>query len=335
MRRVFYTGMTRAKRGVIFTHHRVSAHHGRPLRQSRFIPEALGIPSTIQAFRTVEKGVEDDSEQNVAGWTGAECASKIFGGGNFAVSRKPDSDIIANLHQLQVFLRCPLQFYHQFVISLPYRTMQLSIFQEAVSNVYTAFISGEVDQNCLSSVNKLRKIFNDCWTRHSVDPTEDPHIYESGMYIIDTLYEAEGDVELVRVNEPWKLDINLENSSPVQFNGYFQRIYNDGSIRQFIKYSESSPPEQGQLLLLANLLCYSYYVSHDKVLPTSVTIEYISSRYQLRTLRHVPDQNSIPEVANAITRITQKLSKAVYEAASNPKNCKKCPYNTNCPKSAN
>jgi len=270
MRRVLYTAMTRARKGVIFTYHTKSAHSRVPLKISRFVPEALGLTSAKflpdHNAQPSDKSVIEErtsSTANLQTTTGVQQESSsgsklsssspapphsasssssssspstfsstttatpprahaqaptkkespVFGGGVFTLHNKgriPDISI----HALQVFLRCPLQFYQQFIINIAVPLTPLAIFQEAIGAVLHSISTQQVDHCKLSSFDKLRKTFDATWEAHGVNPVRNPEMYEQGMALSETLLDSEESHNDLIISEfPWKLAVTHSSNS--------------------------------------------------------------------------------------------------------------------------
>lgn len=390
MRRVLYTAMTRARKGVIFTYHKKSPHSRTALKVSRFIPEAFGVPSA--KFLPVSKGLDftshasqsylNDSEidashalalrklfgdlppQNptsdgslppraprpASSTNGSkDKESPVFGGGVFTLQTKKKLPSIS-LHALQVYLRCPLQFYQQFIIGVSVPHTALSIFQEAIGAVIHSISTQQVDQHKLSSFDKLRRTFDQTWESYGMDPVRNPEMYEQGMAMSETLLDSEeSHHDLASTNTKWRLssgaDTISSQSAPtnmfsntlsahnvVDLEDTFQRVYSNHHVRYFLQYSESAPPETDVLQNLARVLAWAFY-KHTKTTPTKVVLEYITSRFQMKLLQFSPTAQHMVEAEAYLNSLTKQLHGGKFEAVASANNCKRCPFGNTCPSS--
>jgi superfamily I DNA/RNA helicase len=397
MRRVLYTAMTRARKGVIFTYHAKSAH-GKKERISRFVPEALGVPSARYLPDRVQPSLYgSDHSFDSPSTTGPSFisssqfssllqnpgalpppraptttttttttsyppkreSSPVFGGGVFTLESTKLPAI--SLHGMQVFLRCPLQFYQQFILNVAVPNTPLAIFQEAIGAVIHSIASQEVDNTKLSSFDKLRKTFDATWKRYSIDPVRNPEMYEQGMALSETLLDSdEGLHDLIQSNTEWRLGVNLATpsnphttSSPilisnvtapesswsannprnsVEFADSFSRVYSDNHVRYYLQYSEDFPPDTSVLQNLARVIAWVYY-KHNKATPSRVVIEYITARFQMKLLQFAPSPQHMIEAENYLNSLAKQLISGKFEANASPPNCKRCPFSNTCPSS--
>lgn len=430
MRRVLYTAMTRARKGVIFTHHTKSTHSRASLKVSRFIPEAYGVPSAkfLPTSQGTEFGVQTSSSSNASSIhshsqglgqsqsrlndteieashahalrklfgdlppkateeiepsgpprapnrksNASSSASKqgdespIFGGGVFSLQTKKPLPPIS-LHALQVFLRCPLQFYQQFVIGVTVPTTPLSIFQEAIGAVIHSIATQQVDHRKLSSFDKLRRTFDSTWDSYGIDPVRHPEMYEQGMALSETLLDSEESLhDLASAGTKWRLtstaaDATVSSSSykdpinkhgetisfssasdalseelkgniPVILEDSFQRVYSNHHVRHFLQYSESFPPETPVLQNVARVLAWAFY-KHTKTTPSKVVVEYVTARFQMKLLQFIPTPQHMVEAEAYVNSLFKPLHNGKFEAVASAQNCKRCPFGNTCPSSA-
>lgn len=391
MRRVLYTAMTRARKGLIFTYHTKSAHSRTALKISRYIPEAFGVPSAkylpaskglaltthvsqshlndeeidashAHALRKLfgdlapKNPAPEESLPPRAHKPAAKSAaqkdkeSSVFGGGVFALESKKRLPALS-IHALQVYLRCPLQFYQQFVIGANIPTTPLTIFQEAIGAVIHSISTQQVDQYKLSSFDKLRRTFDKTWESYGMDPVRNPEMYEQGMALSETLLDSEeSHHDLASANTKWRLSatdsaitsqtvpINMFASSEsepntVDFEDNFQRVYSNHHLRYFLQYSESFPPETPVLQNLARILAWAFY-KHTKKTPSKVVLEYVTARFQMKLLQFSPTPQHMVEAEAYLNSLTKQLHTGKFEAVASANNCKRCPLGNTCPSSA-
>lgn len=391
MRRVLYTAMTRARKGIIFTYHTKSAHARTALKISRFIPEAFGVPSakylpaskglalTSHASQSYLNDTEIDASHAHAlrklfgdlapqnplpeeslpprahrsASTSAASKDKespVFGGGVFALQTKKKLPSLS-IHALQVYLRCPLQFYQQFVIGVTVPNTPLAIFQEAIGAVIHSISTQQVDQYKLSSFDKLRRTFDQTWESYGMDPVRNPEMYEQGMALSETLLDSEeSHHDLASALTKWRLsasgDAVTSQTAPakmfassesgpntVDFEDTFQRVYSNHHLRHFLQYSEAFPPETPVLQNLARILAWAFY-KHTKRTPSKVVLEYVTARFQMKLLQFSPTPQHMVEAEAYLNSLTKQLHSGKFEAVASATNCKRCPFGNTCPSSA-
>lgn len=392
MRRVLYTAMTRARKGVIFTYHTKSPHSRSAVKPSRFIPESFGVPSikylpeskatqftshASQSYRNDEEieashahalrklfgdlppknaATEESNPPRVhqapsaTAGSGKEKQNPVFGGGVFTLQTKNKLPSLS-IHALQVYLRCPLQFYQQFVIGANIPSTPIMIFQEAIGAVMHSIATQAVDQNKLSSFDKLRRTFDETWESYGVDPVRNPEMYEQGMALSETLLDSEElHHDLASFNTRWRLSSGSNDLSSqvlpanlfsntvsadnvIDFEDTFQRIYSKHHVRHFLQYTESAPPETVVLQNLARVIAWAFY-KHTKTIPLKVVIEYVTARFQMKLLQFVPTNQHMVEAETYVNSLFKQLHTGKFEAAASSTNCKRCPLEKTCPSSA-
>jgi superfamily I DNA/RNA helicase len=288
MRRVLYTAMTRARKGIIFTYHTKSPHGSRiPLKISRFVPEVLGLPSakylpdrsqlsisdervpgsppapgetiSLNSSKLSSNPSEPPRAPSSTQHSSTHKESEVFGGGVFTLQANGKLPPLS-LHALQVFMRCPLQFYQQFIINVNIPNTHLSIFQEAIGAVLHAISTQTVDYAKLSSFDKLRKTFDATWDAYGVNPVRNPEMYEQGMALSETLLDSEeSHNDMVLANQKWKLAVkvpllaNSGSSKPVEEEKTASKASAASkSSSKSSKASKTSSASQNQSVIIAS-----------------------------------------------------------------------------------
>lgn len=315
MRRLLYVSITRAKKGVIFTYNKDLTKRKIPRKISRFVPEILGVPNAFYLKKsTYEFSQTDLTTEN--------------SDSEFVLEIDKNSIQPQSLSSFLTFLRCPLQYYHSFIINLPQPPTILNIYQEAIASVIASISSKFINSQNLSSYDLSRKVFDSVWEKHDIDPLKNPEMYETGMNLSEELVDSDLESGDCKFDQSWKITIKSEIGTILEFEDFFQRIDQNDVITHYLVYSENICPTKESLNKACSFLAWAFWKTYTK-LPSTVLLRYIDSQFQMKSLKFVPTENTINKFDAFLIETCNLLASAKFP--SNPKKCKPCPFKKTCP----
>jgi len=318
-RRLFYVGMTRAKRRLYL----LSADDYRPpgeaprkraAKVSRFVLEALGkegerSPEASALLRIRRQGVEPPAPAVVANGTGP---------------------VQLSFRQVDDWLTCPLKYRYVHVLRVPIRLHPIVILGNAVHQAIQAYHLAKV-QGRTAPTADLRQVFRRAWRsegflsaaheeemlRHGEAALAAFHAFEEGSGAQPTFVEkffsfVEGEAKVI---------------------GYWDRVDRDADGATIIDYKTSDVGEEaadrraGESLQLA-----IYALAYERLfgaLPEAVELRFLTPEVVVG--RAIPTAKSLDRALTAIRDATTGIRAHDFAATPSFTACSYCAYRTICP----
>lgn len=325
MRRVLYTVINRARKGVIFTRSFTNYTGYKTTDLSPFILEIFNVTSPQMIKQLVSSNQEAVEKKKLADMFSEER------GFRFKTPYNLDYMTLDIFHSYYV---CSKRYYFKFNAKIPEVTSLYYLFQQGILAAIKAITTQQVDLNKLSAYQDLVKAFETSLSQRGSSMSQiGDEFYERSMVMLESFRDLDvkyGD--LTGANMPWNFDLELEPGKIIHMKGEFDRIYEDDRLVQFMIFPERKPAERENIDLYAKILAYCYWRVHGRK-PQKVTLEFIRY-YEMIRVVYIPEGDFWHEVEPVLKDVGNSILDGNIVAKSTFKTCKECHYNEICTSSA-
>lgn len=321
-RRLFYVGMTRAKKELYLT----SANDyggARPAKLSQFVLEALDKPLLSQKTHKLkpELKIEKYKKREVA-----ELPSYFF---------TKDGRLNLSPHQIDDYLSCPLKFKYVNILKVPilrhHSVHYGSAIHSAIANYFSYRLSGrEV------SLENLWEFFEKAWVSEGFITREhEEERLRAGREALKNFYDKQKQENRLpqKIEEKFSFNLKFEDGSQVRVNGRFDVIYKEGEFVEIsdFKTSEVAEKEKADLRTKQSLQLAIYALAYKEMegkLPDKVSLCFIESGLKGETQKTEKD---LGKIKKDIFKVSRKIREAKFDPLPSYKQCSICAFKDICP----
>ena len=313
-RRLFYVGLTRAKKYLFLTY---AKNYGgkRDKRRSGFIDE-LGLQTKSVSHNEISK----DKKQTTLFGIESEFRD--------AKSKKLTGFVPESLSYsaIETFEECPLKYKYGHVLKIPTPPSHALTFGTTIHNTLKDFHTSLSMENRLT-LDDLYEIYENNWDPAGyVDQKHREKQFEHGKELLKAYYEKNVSSKIKpEALEKW---FNLRIGG-IKFNGRIDRIdpIAGGGV-EIIDYKTGSPKNLKDVDKNNQLSFYALGASEFLGLkPEKLSLYFLETNEKFTTKR-TPKQ--LEEIKNKIIETIKEITKGEFKA--NPgKRCDYCSYNKICP----
>ncbi|MBN1781079.1 UvrD-helicase domain-containing protein [bacterium] len=316
-RRLFYVGMTRAKRRLYLTS---AADYGgvRQRKPSQFILEALDRP------RIDEVNVKSCAEERIRRFAPVE-SDPVDN-----MMPIPESSVLNLSHyQADDYMTCPLKYKYVHVLRLPFFHHTI-VYGKAVHAAVELYFQHKI-KNMPVNPEQLFKAYADAWKNIGFLSREhEERRFEAGKEAIRNFFEREQNNPVVPefVEEPFSFMLGANRIS-----GRWDRIDVDGDAIVIIDFKTSEVYQQDQADKKAkdSLQLTLYAMAYESICgcrPTRLELHFLASGLIGRS--EVTDK-MFEKAEEKIQKAAAGIRKRDYTAAPSYTACQYCAYSNICP----
>ena len=312
-RRLFYVGMTRAKKYLFLT---LAKNYG-GVREKR--PSGYILETGVKPVKVSEEEVKGVGDQ--VGLFGIESGFK-----------EPKAEKITNFEpkflsysQINSYETCPLQYKYSYVLNLPQAPSHALTFGDTIHQTLRDFHSkkmfGEV------SLVELLKIYNQYWNPNGyVDADHRQAQYERGKELLSRYYEENSGVGVKPLALEKKFNVLIDGT---KFNGRIDRIDPlPGGGAEIVDYKTGSPKDQKYVDSDDQVTFYAIGVKealgYD---PKKLSLYFMETNKKFSTTR---TSEQLTEKKKEVGEVVKKIKSGSFKA--NPgAHCGWCAYRKICP----
>jgi DNA helicase II / ATP-dependent DNA helicase PcrA len=315
-RRLFYVGMTRAKRQLFLS---MSYNCGgqRKKRPSPFITEALGK----QVLKEIEQKKNSQLEQ-----------IELFGQSQLEPT-KPSKSAYQKLYftpyKIDDYRTCPLKYKYVNILKLPVIRKFEIAFGSTLHNTIQVFLQNKKEGRDLS-LKELLPIFKKFWQNEG---------FFNRDHQQDTKRKAEKILaNFIKEESSRPAPNSIEESFSIQFKdniirGRWDAAYQTGGKIDLVDFKSSDLPDpqkaQQRVQKSIQLDIYAWgFLKKTGKLPDRVGLYFLSSDNQAYKQ---PTEKTIIKIKEMVTEVGQGIREENFDPKPSQWNCRYCAYNQICP----
>jgi DNA helicase-2/ATP-dependent DNA helicase PcrA len=234
-RRLFYVALTRAKKHLYISY-ALQDNAGKDLANSVFIDEIS------QPEERTRKVVPEESMIDHLGWAMEPVSTKRIELANRAWIERALQQFTLSYTTLSRFLRCPLAFYYESILKVPFLKGDALGFGSAVHNALERFFKEmKAAGGNFPPKEELIKYFETYlfFEASSFTPLEYERRKEQGQTILEAYYDRNINLWPTNVEIEWKIPRMLLDGVPV--TGKIDKLEFDGNRCTVIDYKTGNP----------------------------------------------------------------------------------------------
>lgn len=319
-RRLFYVGMTRAKKELYFSF--ANDYGGtRTKKPSIFISEALD-KTRIELSTTSVTPIEE-IEMFKLPFEDSKIKLKVS---NMFVRGK----LYLNPHKIDDYLTCPLKFKYLHILEIPVLKYHHVAYGQAIHEALKFYYDNKLKKNNISE-NELLKVFETNWDSEGFESRahEEKRKEEGTKALLKYYAKAEKEnIMPESVEKKFKFELN-----DTLIKGRFDIIYNQNDIIEIsdFKTSDIDTLEKAQKRAKESNQLAIYALAWQKIegkLPEFVSLNFINSNI---VGKYAIKQKRLDKVIDDINKVKEGITKIDFSAKPNFNNCHYCAYKSICP----
>jgi DNA helicase-2/ATP-dependent DNA helicase PcrA len=317
-RRLFYVGMTRAKKELYLTS-AVDYGTSRPREISPFIFEALGIS------KENTKAIKSGAEEAIARFAPVKESSKKR-------KKKIPADEILELsaYKIDDYLTCPLKYKYVHILRIPimkhHTVLYGSAMHEAVENYYKFKMRKEK-----VSLGKLISWFEDTLTPHGFVTMEHfKERLERGKEMLGKFYQREEKLNIIPDSIEKEFSFMLDNN---RIKGRWDRLdkEKDGIVIVDFKSSQADSQKEANKKTKESKQLSLYALACKETqgeLPKRVELYFLESGLVGQAEK---DEGDFEKLHSDIEEVSEGIRKQDFHARPTYNACSNCAFNQICP----
>lgn len=328
-RRLFYVGLTRAKKKAFLT---ASDYYGEGKREKRlspFISETLGDEMVAS-----ESSFVSNNQLSFLDFEKKEIKKQ-------KQTREPVHVHYLSYSQINTFEICPLHYKLKYLLKIPTPITPAQSFgtsiHKTLDNFYKSHVSGE-----RVTINTLLKIFKNEWVDEGYSSkTHEKRAFEKGKRILNEFYKNEfkrqekpiGLETMFKIPLSFKLS-PFKNDKPLMIGGMIDRIDKKGKGIEIIDYKTGERvPSQKQADKDDQLTLYALAAARIREKPFGgnpkdirMTLHFIEKGESVTTKR---TKEQLKQAEKRMFKIRREIETSDFKC-SNHIFCKNCEYKIMC-----
>lgn len=321
-RRLFYVGMTRAKKKLYLSG---SEDHGgkKKYKISPFVIETMG-----QGFEVNEKHKLSALEK-IEAFTSAKELEKLL-----KVFYLDGKTLVLTPHQIDDYLSCPLKFKYVHIFKIPLMKNHAIIYGSAIHAAAQYYFEAKKRGKKVTA-NDLIKVFEDSWSKEGfyTRKHEEERFAQGRVALKKFFTEAEKAAVLPdKIEEPFSFVVG-GGEQRTKINGRYDAVFETDSeveIRDFKtanvkseKEAERRASDNNQLGIYA----LSWRETYGKI-PEKVSLSFVGSDF-CGTVKKTEKQ--LDKIAEDIEKVAAGIRSADFSANPGFGECNRCAYAAICP----
>jgi len=320
-RRLFYVGMTRARRELHLTSAR-DYGTARSRKVSQFILEALDLPSDAARPFTA-KAIEEIAHNAPAPDGSALDLPRLA----------PDDELLISHKQIDDYQTCPFKYRYVHVLRVPIRRHHAVAYGSTIHKVIEYYLLRRVAGN-YTALEDLLAVYEREWENEGFLTWEHQEARKTvGRDTLTRFWHEEESAGARPTHVEKDFGFNL---GPDRVRGRFDRVDEDLLGATIVDYKTGEVRDQRtadrRVKETLQLKIYALaWREMNGVLPQRVELRFVESQ---RTGSHAPDTSDIEEAVAAVKAAAAGIRARAFEATPSQKACRFCAYNQICPYTA-
>jgi DNA helicase-2/ATP-dependent DNA helicase PcrA len=314
-RRLFYVGMTRAKKYLFMT---LSKNYGgkRDTTPSGYLQE------TGLKIQEIELDTDEKNREKQTSIFGVETSfrdPKIIRGDKEAPSK-------ISYSQIDNYLACPLRYKFSYILNVPTPPSSALNFGNTIHNVLKVFHTQKMFGR-EPSFNDLLKTYEKEWIPLGYDNEEHrKKRFDSGKKLLEEYYQTNKDVDVQHLGIEKEFILDIDG---IKLKGKIDRIDKlpDGSV-EIIDYKTGNSKTQKEVDNDVQMTIYKMAAEEAlNIKPDALSFYYLETGEKIST-------NRTQKQVDAQKQIIKDVVKGIKEKNFKPnpgQSCRFCPYREICP----
>ncbi|OIO39216.1 MAG: hypothetical protein AUJ75_01625 [Candidatus Omnitrophica bacterium CG1_02_49_10] len=316
-RRLFYVGMTRAKKEIYFTSAR--DYGGTRTRKiSQFIYETMGINREAEKTRKLSP-IEAINRFAPPAKSGKKELEEI-----------PDDKIITlSFRQVDDYTTCPLKYKYVHIMRIPVLQHHAIVYGKAMHDAVQLYFRRKMKKRKVR-LEEMINVFHHSWISEGFLTREhEEQRLEAGRSTLRAFFEREEGLSDVPTDIEQPFSFLLDND---RITGRWDRIdIKDGKVRIIdFKTSEVKNQKKADKQVKDSIQLSVYALAHKHIngtLPDSVELHFLETGLVGKDTRSEED---LEETIELIKRVSRGIRSRNFEAKPGYNACSYCPYNQVC-----
>jgi DNA helicase-2/ATP-dependent DNA helicase PcrA len=317
-RRLFYVGMTRARRELFLTSAR-DYGGARPRKVSQFVLEALDQPrDTTRPFKA--KAIEEIQR----------FAPPVESAGDELTPIPPEQELVVSHRQVDDYETCPFKYRYIHVLRVPILRHHTVVYGNTIHKVVEYYLVRRAAGN-YTPLDDLLGAFEREWENQGFLTWEHEAARRAAGRAALTRFWHQEEAEGTRptyVEKDFAFALGAD-----RVRGRFDRVDEDllGATIIDYKTSEVTKQKDADRRVAKSLQLKMYALAWREmtgILPQRVELHFIDSRV---VGRHVPTDADAGDAATAVKSVAAGIRGRRFEATPSPQTCRYCAYHQICP----
>lgn len=321
-RRLFYVGITRAKKELYFTN---SDNYGgkRNSKISQFVLESLDKPYLP---KNILKTSPENFIKRFKKSNPVEIPASFF---------TKDNRLNLSPHQIDDYLSCPLKFKYIHILKVPILKNHAVHYGSAVHSAVEKYFTYKLNKKDIA-LEELWGFFERAWVSEGFITREhEEERLRIGRETLKNFYENQKIENKIpsKIEEKFDFDILFDNGNKVRVNGRFDVIFENNNFIEVSDFKTSLVKEkekadirakQSMQLAIYALACKEIYGK----LPDLVSLYFIEGGVKGETIKTEKDMDKLKQ---QIFEVSENIRKKQFDPAPSFKQCDFCAYKDICP----
>jgi DNA helicase-2/ATP-dependent DNA helicase PcrA len=320
-RRLFYVGMTRARRELYFTSAR-DYGGARQRKVSQFVLEALDLPKDAARPFTA-RAIEEVQRFAPPAGTSGEWLAPLG----------PDEELVISHRQVDDYQTCPLKYRYVHLLRVPIRRHHAVVYGETVHKVVEHYLLRRAAGN-YTSLDDLLAVYERQWQNQGFLTREHEEARrEAGRKALTRFWHEEEAAGTKPTHVEKEFGFSL---GPDRVRGRFDRVDEDllGAVIIDYKTGDVARRQEADRRAADSLQLKIYALAWRAMtgaLPQRVELRFLESN---AIGRHVPTEADLEAAAAAVKTAAAGIRARRFEATPSYNACRSCAYNQICPYTA-
>jgi len=317
-RRLFYVGMTRAKKELYLTS---AEDYGdkRPRKVSQFVLEALDIP------KIESEKIKPEPLQIIAKFNKPETIQlppTFYSGGILKLSP----------YQIDDYLSCPKKFYYIHVLKIPILEYHPVIYGSAIHKAIEEYFKSKTEGKKFSQ-QELIEAFQQAWRSEGfITRAHEERRFEAGKKALLDFYQKQEKEKKFPVEVEKKFLVNLPELD-LKISGRFDALYQEKNFVEIRDFKTSEVREKDQADKRAKesnqLSLYALaYFNLEGRLPDKLSLYFVENGLLGESQRSLEDLEKLEE---KIKQVVEGIKENNFAADPDYRQCELCAYTNICP----
>jgi DNA helicase-2/ATP-dependent DNA helicase PcrA len=317
-RRLFYVGMTRARRDLFLTSAR-DYGGARERKVSQFVLEALDLPKeATRPFRA--KAVEEI----------ARFAPPVASEGDPLPPIPDEDELLISHRQVDDYDTCPLKYRYVHLLRVPILRHHTVVYGSTIHKVVEYYLKRRAAGN-YTPLDDLLAVYDREWEDHGFLTWEHKEARKAaGRRALSRFWneeEAQG-VKPTHIEKDFGFSLGRD-----RVRGRFDRVDEDllGAVIIDYKTSEVTKQKEADRRAAESLQLKMYALAWRETagaLPQRVELRFIESNV---VGRHAPGEDDVAEAIDGVKAAAAGIRARRFEATPSYNACRYCAYNQICP----